>query len=476
MRLWMVLFILSLLLVVPVSANYAVWVADSYRGVAKFFVDDTGVQYLGRNMDVRRPYAVAVDTDGRVWVADLASQTLHRLDPSSMDEEFVMEGFSAVTKIAIDPLDDSAIVIDQGRNEVARVTPDAIVLWKTELSFPLSVDVNPVNGDIWIGGRDKIYQLDQAGTVVQEFRGMVNRAEDIQVDPVTGEIWIANVWHSEILRLAPDGKVLSRTPVRSPKQIALNIPFGGIAVLDQLNRQVHFIDERGVLFKTISEGIDYPHAIAIDPQQGHLWLATSTNDRGTLKRYTVDGGVMVHNMAGFFYPRDIAFDFSKNSAVSNTYFPTVKDLSRPQIPSRVSTPLFEPVTITESDTGGDKGVLRSSLREYMRSPANLAVFKAYDYRINPYPLHTPQDSVSAALFNYCQQLLSRGREPFRYSPYQQLVRSPVFMAECASRYEALGFYAGFLPYEEPFIDLRTLSPIPSVQEMQKQSVAPYQGG
>ena len=179
-------------------------------------------------------------------------------------------------------------------------------------------------------------------------------------------------------------------------------------------------------------------------------------------------------MEGFFTPTDLAFDFSDSSTTSNRYFPTTKDLERPQNPSKISTPLFEPVTITEDKDQGDKGLWRGSLREYLKTPANLAYFKSYDKRISGMQAHAQPKTVSAMLYSYCEQLLKNGRDPFKYAPYQQYVREQVLLVDCAERYEILGFYGGFIPYTEPAINMLTLSPIPSVDEIQAQSRAPYQ--
>ena len=446
---------------------HAIWVSDWENGVIKLSSDGA---YLGENPDILRPNSVAVDSKGRVWVASLNDQTLHQLNPDTFDEIFTMRGFGAVKKILIDPLDDELIVLDQGRGNIVKLTPDGAELFKTRVRLPLDIALDPTDGSIWVAGRDVLYKLDQTGKILLELKGLVSNPLSIVADPITGTVWVADTWHSEVFRISPEGQLIGKTPVRYPTQLALNIPFGGVAILDQLNRKIHFMDENGNIFKTLSEYLDNPRAIAIDPQTGHLWVATDTNDRATIKHLSADGGVLLNNIAGFFIPNAIAFDFSNKALVSDVLFSETREIAYPRIPSRLSVPRYEPVTVTEDKSGGDKGLHRSALRNYMKSSVHLPLFKSYDLRaINYRTRSLRSENIYNILDSYCQELLV---SPYRFAPYQESVRTNVIAAECNVRNAAFSSLTGFPWYGEPLINVRTLSAIPTVGEIHAQSMSP----
>ena len=148
----------------------AVWVADRVGPVVRIEVG-LGVT-AGDTLD--SPLVVSEVGDGGVWVADVGSDDLVRLQADGT-EVVRVPGFFGVATLAADPVSDGAWVGDRGSRRVVLVDGQGqIVVTAGGFPAPSSLAVSPDGNEIWVAdpARGKIVRIDRTGEELSESEGL----------------------------------------------------------------------------------------------------------------------------------------------------------------------------------------------------------------------------------------------------------------------------------------------------------------
>lgn len=201
-----------------------------------------------------QPVAVTLDrARNRVWVADQGLHALQSLDAVNPTAPYAdVRGLATPTDVALDPADGSAWVSERTGDRVrhvsstggafgsavmrspARVAVDSTTrnLWVVSFaarrlavfSFngvpldsidgfagPLGIAIDARLGHIWVADTDgnKMIVYDRNRVRLFDVPGLLE-PYDAAIDPESGEAWVVLAGAGEVVRIAPDGRILRR--------------------------------------------------------------------------------------------------------------------------------------------------------------------------------------------------------------------------------------------------------------------------
>ena len=256
---------------------------------------------------IAMPYGIAVDSKGRVIVADTRARVIHVFDAAGKRyrtfEAPDKNPFLAPIAVALDS-HDNIYVSDSERSRVFVFRPDG--KYQREIGA--------------ISRNESIFK----------------RATGIAIDPGRNRLYVVDTLAMQVVVLSLDGKVVQRFGQRGadagqfnyPTQIALATD-GTLWVTDSLNFRVQHFSPEGVVldgFGRLGDDItefDKPKGVAITPA-GEVMVVEGRNDRvqvyspeGKLKFYF---GATGRGEGEFFLPTGIAVDRnSGNVYVADSY-------------------------------------------------------------------------------------------------------------------------------------------------------------
>lgn len=238
----------------------SLWISDTFNDqIVK--LASNGTQLL-RNSGFNQPQGLALNiADRTLWVADWSGNRVVKLS-SGGDELFEVTGLDRPTDIAIQA-DGNAWVTTMGDSiQVVEISHNGTILRKLSgFSDPQSIDVNLLNGDIWVAdtGNDRIILLDS------QVPGGYN-LDSTAVMPVRYDIQFENY--------------------TNPEALEVNQETGHCWVADTGNHRVVRIDKSGSFpFEFIIGGFLYPRGLAVNKLDGSCWV-TNTGENEVVKIFS----------------------------------------------------------------------------------------------------------------------------------------------------------------------------------------------
>jgi sugar lactone lactonase YvrE len=250
---------------------------------------------------LERPWGVAVDGSGDIWVTDRVNNRLLEYDKNGT---FVRQTGGSVDAPIKEPR--MIDVAPNGNLLVAEVTAKRIrqftqtgtpIASVTNSSFvePFGVAVGP-EGTIWVTDiyAKKIFQFKQDGTLIRSFNspslGSTDKPLGIDVDEF-GNGWVAIQGSNRVVELSPTGTELfsfggegtEAGKLNGPQDVEI-APSGNILVSDGLNNRIQVFKPDGTFLRqygttgTASNQLSEPKGIAVLPGNG-LAIADAGNKR-----------------------------------------------------------------------------------------------------------------------------------------------------------------------------------------------------
>ncbi|MBI2940171.1 MAG: glycosyltransferase family 39 protein [Chloroflexi bacterium] len=246
-----------------------------------------GAQATLRIGGFQEPWSVAVDREGRIYVADRAASVVRRFDADGKPDGTIGrpgEGPGTLKDpraVAVDSAG-QVLVLDSSRNAVSRFQSEGTFV----SSFPVPGGYFP--SGLAVGSDGSIYVADTGGSRALRFRpsgeapAVIGRADPAQggaaearLDQPTdvavaadGEVYVADTGHSRIAVYGPDGGFRRAWPV--PRAGTINGPHVAISgdriyVTDPEGRNVISFDRKGREQQRLGGGeFIRPVAIAVD--------------------------------------------------------------------------------------------------------------------------------------------------------------------------------------------------------------------
>ena len=217
-----------------------------------------------------RTYVFAVDpNDGSVWVGLGNENMVVKLDPEG---EPILEvgGFQAPRSIAVNPIDSSVWIADNGRNDqLVHLSSEGVELFKTPTdgffsASPHQVTVDPRSGNVWYSGSfiGSVFLRSAEGELLAEINGFDSPVA-ISVNPKDSSAWVADYSRDlsgAVVKLDSNGTVLRKEVLENPpRSIAVN-PFDE-TVWVGIEGAVVILSPEGKSIENIP-GFKLPHSFA----------------------------------------------------------------------------------------------------------------------------------------------------------------------------------------------------------------------
>jgi len=259
------------------------------------------VTYSAGDVDVDRVSAA-------VWTCDpfLGGVTIYQ--PSNGILTRVTGGVSTPVSVAVDPVDHSAWVGDNGMSRVAHIAPDGTLATPPEItsvSGPMSIAVDPVDESVWICERtgSRVRHARKDGTPLAT--AFVINPSRVAVDSVSGDAWVTSFSNGRVMHLTAAGvRADSVSSLAGPLGIVVDARRGRIWVTDPRAGVVAALTRAGATQFTVS-ALPGASDVALDRTTGEVWVTAQS--AGQVVRVAPDGRIL-RRLGGFIAPDGIALD------------------------------------------------------------------------------------------------------------------------------------------------------------------------
>lgn len=283
---------------IAIDADGDVWIANAsgagVTGLSNQGASLTGAAGFTAGGTIFGAQAVAADTNGNVWVADTLTSTLYRLSVVSgsvVSSTSTTAGLSGPTGLAVDK-QGRVWVANFGDGSVSQFDHDATLLGNSPLKAggtlqaPFAVAIDPT-GHAWITDSQSAVAVEfDASQALLSGTGYTDNAlvspTGIAFDD-SGNAWIAGMGDAGISILSGSGVPLNNSPIQSatlqaPSAIAID-GAENAWVTDASGRLVSIPSPASSTATTLN-GLSSPSALAIDAS-GNIWTANSGDDSVT---------------------------------------------------------------------------------------------------------------------------------------------------------------------------------------------------
>lgn len=249
-------------------------------------------------IQIVRPYGLAVDGEGRLYVADSGSATVHVFDQSARRYRAISavgrRSFQMPIGVAV-ATDGSVFVTDAGLRTVAVFDAKGVFVreFGGDLQRPTGIAIDP--------GRNRVYVVDtlghsvavfettgrRIGTIAQRGAGTdgLNFPTNVAVDR-DGALYVTDTMNFEVKMFSPEGKLLGRFgklgdgtgDMSRPKGIGVDSA-GHIYLIEGLYDVMQVFDRRGTFLLSIGSAGAGP---------GQFWLPTGLHVDGKDRIYVAD--------------------------------------------------------------------------------------------------------------------------------------------------------------------------------------------
>ncbi|MCH8285971.1 NHL repeat-containing protein [candidate division KSB1 bacterium] len=278
---------------------------------------------------------------GSLWISDTFNNQLVKLG-SNGTELFRLNGLSRPQGMAFDITDRSLWVADRGGQRVVKYSDTGSLVFEvTGFDRPTDIALQ-ANGNVWVtsmADTGQVVEISHNGNVLRTLSGFSN-PQSIDVNRLNGDIWITDTGNDRIILLnpqVPDGYNLDSiavAPVRfdvqfsnysNPEAIDVDQTTGICWVADTGNHRVVRINKID-LTEFIVSGFLNPRGIAVNNLDGSCWVA-NTGDNEVIKlfhdiitlpnrqpfSYNIDDDAGFHFViSGYIQPWAIDINVSEN--------------------------------------------------------------------------------------------------------------------------------------------------------------------
>lgn len=270
---------------VLVGPLHAIPISVVFNGVITTL--DTGSATLNH------PAGVAVDSSGRVYIADTSHNQIVVLSAAGNGSVVSMTGLSpalsAPAGVAVDEAG-NLYICDTGNNRVVKVTagtPSVMNLNPITLSNPQSLAVDSA-GNLYIAdrGNNRIVKVPDGGTAAAlNITGLgtaLSAPTGVAVDPA-GNLYIADLGNNRVVKVTTGGAgsavSISSVTLTAPEGVAID-PAGVLYVADTGNNRVVKVTAAGAgsVVSTGSVTFTQPKAVGLDVS-GTIYIADTSNSR-----------------------------------------------------------------------------------------------------------------------------------------------------------------------------------------------------
>lgn len=252
----------------------------------------TGIETLGNGFNL--PAGIAIETDGKIIVADYANNSIKRMNVDGTDVITLGSGFSLPVGVAIQA-DGKIIVADTGNNAVKRMNADGT-------------------------------NIEIVGSGFNQPTGVALQAD--------GKIVVADYNNNAIKSMNADGtNILTLgSGFNYPSGVALQAD-GKIIVTDSYNNAIKRMDPDGMNIVTLGSGFNEPYGVVVQAD-GKIVIADYGNN--AVKRMNTDGTNIITLGSGFYQPTGVALQADGKIVVADYSNNVIKRITEASTSNRVA--------------------------------------------------------------------------------------------------------------------------------------------
>jgi len=262
------------------------------------------------NGQFKAPFAIAVDSQNNIWVADTAN---HRIQKFNSKGEFLLKfgslgsgngQFESPMGLAVDA-QDNIWVVDSGNDRVQKFSPTGEYLSKFgsfgsgngQFDSPIGITTN-TSGQLFVtdAGNSRVQKFTSKGEFLLKFGSAGNGLGQFEVpwdiaSDSSGNVWVADYYHYRVQRFNSNGEFLGTFGSQGTGYGQFNLPTGlatdskgHLWVADTFNYRIQGFNTGGemrVLFGKFGSGggqLNIPRDIVVDGL-GNIWVVDQNNNR-----------------------------------------------------------------------------------------------------------------------------------------------------------------------------------------------------
>ncbi len=299
------------LVTTPSAGATAQWFSNATGGTALAGTDvlTNGVYYVEQQTVAGvetltsgfLPYGVAIQSDGKIVVADFGNNAIKRMDADGTNIVTLGSGFSSPAGLAIQA-DGKIVVADFGNNAIKRMDSDGtnIVILGSGFNQPAGVAIQ-ADGKIVVADtyNNVIKRMDADGTNIVTLASGFNGPRGVAIQS-NGKIVVADSNNNAIKRMDADGTniVTLGSGFNGSRGVAIQAD-GKIVVADFGNNAIKRMDADGTNIETLGSGFNVTSGVAIQADgkivAGYLGYIKRITEASTSNRVPVN--VAISNTA-----------------------------------------------------------------------------------------------------------------------------------------------------------------------------------
>lgn len=245
------------------------WVLDIFAGIESNLkkitpngkIDDHFIPF-------DRPTDVSLDYNSNtIWVADPPQSTVTKLD-SIGNILFTVHTFATPILVTTDQRNGNCWVADSQTNTASRILSDGSEVMKSGVQFDsiVSMEVNSVNGSVWLVGATKVVKIDENGDFLLEINSPLTSPEKLAINENSGDVWIINESPANLYKFSSSGEMLLDVAGPfTPADISVNKFDNNLLVSDVFGHTVYRLSSDGEILSFFKD-LTFPDLIGVQNQ------------------------------------------------------------------------------------------------------------------------------------------------------------------------------------------------------------------
>ena len=221
--------------------------------------------------------------NGECWVVS-GGLTVYKLHANGAADPSAIQGLTNASDVEVNPVNGVVWITVAASNDVFRYDPATGQFGQTpKIKVPTSISINPTDGTVWVAGLDGVRKISADGTKILAKvippDGPANNESgrfNVAVNPKDGSCWITD-GKGPIARYDANGnKVAEAPPMKEPKG-GLSVDYqGNVWIADsQFDTLVRLSPDGKELVKL--QNIKFPVSPSVNPKDGSVWLAVNNS-------------------------------------------------------------------------------------------------------------------------------------------------------------------------------------------------------
>ncbi len=221
--------------------------------------------------------------NGECWVVS-GGDTVYKLHANGDADPSAIEGLTNASDVEVNPVNGVVWIAVSAANTVFRYDPSTGKFTPIpEIKTPTGISVNPADGTAWIAGLDGVRKISADGEqILAEVIPPDGPSNDeagrfnVAVNPKDGSCWITD-GKGPIARYDANGNLVANAPPMDEPKGGLSVDYqGNVWVADTQHDVVVRLSPNGTVLAKV-EGILTPVSPSVNPKDGSVWLASNNN-------------------------------------------------------------------------------------------------------------------------------------------------------------------------------------------------------